>query len=144
MKVFVCKVKRTTVEEAVMYVEVPTRKMAKETEWLVWSESVYDTFEDYKETSVKRQVLSADQITSLCEVPETDRDIVPYNNPNFEPKEQRTLSDLLRPEEPDKMDDNSKYISHSIKMLEDEMLEIQKRIGEFNAMLSKRDGKAKA
>lgn len=141
MKVFVCRVKKTTVQEAVMYVEVPTRKMVKECDWLVWSESVYDTWEDYMETSVKRKVLSVDEITSLCEVPKTDREIVPYNHPEFEPKEQRTLSELLRPKTPDKMDDNSKYIRQRIKMLEDEMAETQKHIGEFKAMLAKCEGK---
>jgi hypothetical protein len=141
VKVFVCSVKKTTVEEAVMYVEVPTQKMAKECDWLIWSESVYDTWEDYKETTVKHEVLSASEIRSRCDVPETDLEIVPYNNPNFEPKEVKTLAELLRPKSRSKMDDNSAHITRNIQMLERQMAETTKQIAEFKSMLAKRESK---
>ena len=144
MKVFVCRVKKTTVEEAVMYVEVPDRKAAMDPEWLVFADEYYDTFEEYNETSVTRKILSATQITTLSGIPKSDHDVIPYNMPDREPKEVRSLKDLLRPEEKDEMQENSDVIKVTIKTLEDEIIEIKKRIGEFNAMLSKCDGKAKS
>ena len=143
MKVFVCRVKKTTVEEAVMYVEVPNRKAAMDPEWLIFADEYYDTFEEYNETSVKRKIVSATQITTLSGVPESDHDVIPYNLPNREPKEERSLKDLLRSEEKCEMQENSDVIEVSIKRLEGEMIEIKKRIGQLNAMLSKCGGKAK-
>ncbi len=134
MKVFVCKVKKTTVQEAVMYVEVPSKRMALDKEWVFWSDETYDTSQCFEETSCVIKIVSASEIKSINQVPKSDLEIVPYNHPNHEPNHDMDLSELLRDGD---VCDNSEHIKSYIDTREKQVAEAQKQINELKAMLSK-------
>jgi len=136
LKIYKCRVRIVEIREGFDFVEAPSMEIALDSAWLRWAEQDHGYLEhiDVEPAKTRYEILTARVVRSLGQIPEDDRDGMPWCHPNHEREDQRTFKELLSPDL-EGFKDNEDEIADDISRLEDKKRAIDEDIEGLRRLL---------